>query len=329
LTTMNTKQLETLLTQFPALTLLVVGDYFLDLYLEIDSARAEISLETGLTAHQVARMRSAPGAAGTVTSNLRALGTQVIALGVIGDDGNGYELKRALRETGVDIEALVESRERMTPTYTKPLCDGHELNRLDIKNHAALSRDLEDEIINRLQTLAPRVNGIIVVDQVQENNCGGITQRVRDEIAALAPNRIVVAESRERIGLFRNVIAQANQHEARQATDFDSIETCGAELNRRTNRPAIITAGANGIFVFDAGIAIHVPGIRVTEPIDTVGAGDSVIAGFTAALCAGATVSDAAYVGNLVASVTIQQIGTTGTATPTQVLGAHIHHTSN
>jgi sugar/nucleoside kinase (ribokinase family) len=61
----------------------------------------------------------------------------------------------------------------------------------------------------------------------------------------------------------------------------------------------------------------------VRSPIDTVGAGDSVAAAFAAALCAGASLLEGAQVGNLAAAVTIQQIGTTGTATPEQVLAAN------
>ncbi len=320
---MDTHRLESLLSRFSTLTLLVVGDYFLDHYLEIDASLAETSLETGLEVHQVVRVRSTPGAAGTVTSNLSALSVKVVALGVIGDDGNGYELKRALAATSVDIASLIDSRERFTPTYVKPLRDGYELNRIDIKNSTPLPRELEDTLIARLRDMVARVNGVIVVDQVQEQNCGVITDRVREEIIALARDKIVVAESRERIGLFRGVIAQANAREARRAAGLEQIEECGVELYRRNNRPAIVTIGTGGILVFDAAGSAHVPAVPVRGPIDTVGAGDSVIAGFTTALCAGASLREAAEVGNLVASVTIQQIGTTGTATPEQVLAAH------
>jgi rfaE bifunctional protein kinase chain/domain len=320
---MNTSELEHTLAKFPSLTLLVLGDYFLDLYLEIDSSLAEISLETGLEAHQVVRTRAHPGAAGTVTSNLRALGVNVIALGVIGDDGNGYELQRALRETGVDIASLIVARERATPTYTKPMRDGAELNRLDIKNRIVLSLEIENDLIARLRELSSRVQGIVVVDQVHEAIGGIITTRVRDEIARIAETKIVTAESRARCGEFRNVIVQANQSEAQRATGLASVEACGAELHRRTNRTAYITSGADGVFVFDDSGHTQIPAIPVSGPIDTVGAGDSVLAGFSAALCVGANACDAAYIGNLVASVTIRQIGTTGTATPTQVMQAH------
>jgi sugar/nucleoside kinase (ribokinase family) len=64
----------------------------------------------------------------------------------------------------------------------------------------------------------------------------------------------------------------------------------------------------------------HVPGYAVAGPIDIVGAGDSTTAGIVCGLCAGATPVEAAALGNLVASITIQQIGTTGTASPEQVI---------
>lgn len=319
---MDTQRLQSLISKFPALTLLVVGDFFLDYYLEIDAQLAETSLETGLEAHQVVRVRFSPGAAGTVTSNLRALGANVLALGALGDDGNGFELERALAGTGVDTSLLIESRGRFTPTYAKPLREGRELSRIDIKNRTPLPREIEDAIIERLAAWMPRVNGVIVVDQVQEENCGVITGRVRDEICALGRGRIVVAESRERIGLFRGVIVQANAREARGATGLDLIEECGAELCRRNGRPALITAGAEGILVFEPAGLSHAPALPVQGPIDTVGAGDSVLAAFAAALCAGASMLEGAQVGNLAAAVTIQQIGTTGTATPAQVLAA-------
>src|SRR6266516_4019386 len=109
---MDEARLSTLLTRANAVHALVVGDFFLDRYLVIDPALSERSIETGLEAHQVVEVISAPGAAGTVTSNLRALGVRVTALGIVGDDGEGYELRRALRANGVDDSAFVVTGER-------------------------------------------------------------------------------------------------------------------------------------------------------------------------------------------------------------------------
>ena len=64
----------------------------------------------------------------------------------------------------------------------------------------------------------------------------------------------------------------------------------------------------------------EVPTICIPGPIDVVGAGDSVMASLTAALCAGASLREAALIGNVTASLTVQQIGMTGTATRDEVL---------
>src|ERR687885_2403692 len=99
--------IERVLERAPGLTVGVVGDLFLDRYLDLDAALTEPSLETGLDAYQVVRVRPTPGAAGTILNNLVALGVrQVYAIAVIGDDGEGYELRRALSDLGrVDATA--------------------------------------------------------------------------------------------------------------------------------------------------------------------------------------------------------------------------------
>jgi len=332
---MDQDRLDALLDRLPAVRVLVVGDFFLDKYLIIDRRLAEVSLETGLEAHQVVEVRTSPGAAGTVASNLRALDVGVVALSIIGDDGQAYELRQRLEARGVDIEPLLHRPDRFTPTYTKPMlreADGreHELQRLDIKNRTPLPEAVEQTLIARLREIVPSVHGVVISDQVQERNCGVITDHVRDEIATLArahPQQVFIADSRERIGLFRDVIVKPNLREASQAvgvteegpSGLTRAEACAVEFNRRTRRPAFVTLGAEGILVCTGKACRHVPAVPVTGPIDVVGAGDSVMAGIVAALCAGAGPEEAALVGNLVASITIEQIGTTGTASRRQV----------
>jgi sugar/nucleoside kinase (ribokinase family) len=62
-----------------------------------------------------------------------------------------------------------------------------------------------------------------------------------------------------------------------------------------------------------------VPGVRVEGPTDPTGAGDSATAGAVLALAAGAELPEAALIGNLVASITVEQLATTGTARPDQL----------
>jgi rfaE bifunctional protein kinase chain/domain len=333
---MDETRLSQLLDQFPEIKLLVVGDFFLDKYLDLDRGLRETSLETGLEAYQAVGVRCSPGAAGTVVNNLRALDVGVMALSVIGNDGEGYEMQRGLKDQGVDISPLIIHHDRFTPTYTKPMMremDGrvHELNRIDIKNRSPMPEEIQTQLIERLTALAPSVHGIVVADQVPEVNCGVITDRLRtalSDVARSQPDLIIAADSRERIGLFRDIILKPNIREAFRALGESSqreinrveIETVGTALLRRTRRPVFITMGAEGILVFTNEGVRHVPGVAVTGPIDIVGAGDSVMAGIVASLCVGAQPAEAALIGNLVASITVQQIGTTGNASPQQVL---------
>jgi bifunctional ADP-heptose synthase (sugar kinase/adenylyltransferase) len=206
-----------------------------------------------------------------------------------------------------------------------------ELNRLDIKSRAPLPAEVEDELIKRLRGLLPRVHGVIVADQVPEANCGVVTERVREELMALArtyPTVVFTADSRERIGLFRDVILKPNGREVTRAIypdhegelDRAGVEECGAALYCRAGQPVFLTLGAEGILAFHEDGPTRVPAVRVSGPIDIVGAGDATMAGITAALCAGATVPEAAEVGCLAAAVTIKQIGTTGTVSRKQIL---------
>src|SRR6266545_4604334 len=149
---MNESRLRELTVRFSGIHVLVVGDFFLDRYLVIDPMLAERSLETGLEARQVVDVVAQPGAAGTVTANLRALGLRVTALGFVGDDGEGYELRQGLRAIGVDDGDLLASAGRRTPTYAKPIVRSpagppRELERLDIRTRAPTPQHDEHALI--------------------------------------------------------------------------------------------------------------------------------------------------------------------------------------
>ncbi len=96
------------------------------------------------------------------------------------------------------------------------------------------------------------------------------------------------------------------------------LEAAMLALRAATGAPICVTRGAAGMLVSDPEPTL-VPGVRVAGPIDTTGAGDSATAGAVAALAVGATLAEAALVGNLVASITIQQLATTGTARPEEL----------
>ena len=59
---LTTELIERILATIPQRTVGVLGDLFLDRYLDIDPALDEPSVETGKTAYQVVKVRSYPGA---------------------------------------------------------------------------------------------------------------------------------------------------------------------------------------------------------------------------------------------------------------------------
>lgn len=320
---LSTPLIEQILSTIPGKTIGLVGDLFLDRYFDIDPSLDEPSVETGLTAYQVSRVRCYPGALGTIMNNLAALGVgSIVPLSVIGDDGEAYELFKALRTMpAIDLSGLVSSPVRRTPTYTKPMYGERELNRIDIKNRTATPSDLIETVKRRLKEQWSRFDALIVLDQVSEADCGVVTATMRDYLAQLAEDdlgKLILADSRERIGLFRNVCVKPNHAELAGAGIHSSEEL--AAYQKQVGRTVFRTRGADGVDVITAEERLEVAGYPVKGPIDICGAGDSWSAGMTCARMAGASWGEAAAFGNLVASITVQQIGITGTATPAQVI---------
>jgi rfaE bifunctional protein kinase chain/domain len=333
---LTTETIDGILDRLPRLTIGVLGDLFLDRYLDLDAALTELSIETGLDAYQVVNVRSYPGAAGTIVNNLAALGVgRVVPIAVIGDDGEGYELRQALdRMPTIDPTAVLTASGRRTPTYTKPMLwtagrPARELNRLDIKNRAPTPADVQERLLDHFYPRWYELDALIVLDQVSEEDCGVVTARVRDELASLIhtqPDRFILADSRERIGSFRGVAIKPNLAECLRAlgvSDAAGPVEWNHHLQRlsgRLGRPVFCTRGEHGSLLAEPGADVRpVAGFPVAGPIDPVGAGDSTSAGIACAVAAGASFAEAAAFGNLVASITVQQLGVSGIARPDQV----------
>ena len=134
------------------------------------------------------------------------------------------------------------------------------------------------------------------------------------------------ADSRRRIRRFRNVIIKPNQFEAAgidcptpdQRVEVDRLCEAVAACGRATQAPICVTRGAAGMFVSDPEPTL-IRGVRLEGPVDPTGAGDSVTAAAVLTLAAGGTLPEAALVGNLAASITVEQLATTGTARPEQL----------
>ena len=316
---------------YPRLRLAVVGDYCLDRYFEIDPSLAETSLETGLEVHNVVRVRVQPGAAGTILGNLCALGIGTVhAVGFCGRDGEGHLLRRALAERpGVDLQHFPEAGNRVTFTYSKPLViqpgrPPRELNRIDQKNWTPTPPDLSRAMVRAIDALAPEVDAMVVLEQVDRPGTGAITGEVLACLAQVAtryPTLTLLADSRRGLVDYPPLGFKMNHHELCTLLD-DPIpfsrtvmEERMTELAERNRCPVFVTLAEDGILGADpGGVARHVPALPPSGEIDVVGAGDAVTANLAAALAAGAESVEAMELAMAAAHVVVHQLGTTGSA---------------
>jgi len=324
--------------RYAGLTVAVVGDFCLDRYLEIDPGRAETSIETGLTVHNVTRVRAQPGGAGTIVNNLVALGVgSILPVSFCGDDGEGYELRRSLAALpGISLDRFVTSADRRTFTYCKPLLmhsgqPPQELNRLDSKNWTATPPPLESILIDHLKSACEVADAVIFLIQVDTPETGAITRRMLAEIGHLAakyPGKPMLADSRQSLKGWPPVSLKMNSAELAamlsRSGKMSPAEASGAcvELARQTGRPVFVSMSEHGIVAAEPdGTSAHVPALPLRGPIDIVGAGDSVTANLTAALAAGAQLREALELAAAASSHVIHQLGTTGTASVDEIEG--------
>ena len=321
--------IQEILAAFGKLSVLVAGDICLDRWCTYDPATAEPSRETGIPRIGVVAVEVTPGAGGTISNNLAALGAgRVAVLGATGDDGFGFELRGALQQRGIDSSLLVKTPRMQTFTYTKVINGTtgiEDCPRLDFINTKPLPEEVEGELLARLKAHFPEFDVILVGDQAETNAGGVVTPAMRQllgELAAAHPEKVVLVDSRLRVPLFRNVAVKPNQQEAEQASMslFGKIDY--PALRKHIGAPFMyVTHGPKGVLVVDDAGETWVPTRPIEKPVDICGAGDSFHAGSGLAYAVTRSATAAARFGNLVASVTVMKKGT-GTASPEEVIAA-------
>jgi len=331
--TMTPSSLKAHLEALPPVRAAVVGDFCLDAYWTVDDRRSERSVETGLPTQPVREHRYSLGGAGNVAMNLRALGLrQVDVFGVTGDDPFGQEMRRLMAEAGLGMPGLLmQTSDWNTHVYIKPYREGAEQPRFDFGNFNVLADETARDLLQRLEERLPGYDVIVINEQVLTGIHG--TAFFRTALNALIqrhPDRLFVLDSRHYHEAYPNVLHKMNAHEALRlcgaAREADAVipreevMRAAQTLYSRWNRPLFVTRGPRGCLVFDPQGAHEIPGIQILGRIDPVGAGDAFLAAVAAVLGAGRDSVSAATLGNMAATVVVQKIFQTGTATPTEIL---------
>lgn len=323
--------LESMIEAIKGIRIGIIGDGCLDVYWYADMRLSELSRETPHYPLPIVEEKMYPGGGANVAVNAATLGAQkVYMLTLIGRDWRGDCLTAALNDLDIDTLYVQKSDTRITPTYCKPVKRGYsdiayEDPRIDFDNYVPLSKDEEAGIIKSLREMAGCVDVIAVCDQLR---FGVITEGVRQELADLAAKgKPIVADSRMRIGCFRNVIIKPNDLEAFNATEGrapsemtpESAAKCAEMLHKRTKAPVIVTMGSKGALWYDGDTFCTADAVRVPSPIDIVGAGDAFLAAFSCAYAAGYPGPESISFANIVSSVVVKKIGMTGSATPHEI----------
>ncbi len=316
----------------------VIGDFCLDIYWIIDRSASEISIETGLPTEPVRLQRYTPGGAGNVVINLAALGVQqVYAVGVLGNDPFGRELKRLLDGSRINTDGLISQGEGWaTHTYLKPCADSQELSRIDHGNFNCLSKTVEDELFAKLEGILAKVSVVLINHQVTASIHDSKSFRQRlEQVINRHPELTFIIDARGYHEAYPKAIHKLNEQEVMRACGktVDAGEGVSLEeliqqaklLYERWKSPLIVTRGARGCVVFSGDDPRQIFGIQLPGRLDPVGAGDTFSSALAATISTSANLTAASAVANIAAAITARKILQTGTASPDEILelGSH------
>ena len=310
------KPLAELCHRFRGAHLLVVGDLMLDRFIWGDVER--ISPEAPVPVMRVMAESHRLGGAANVIHNVRALGAQVTACGVVGRDMAGKRLVHDLRRAGVSTAGIIADKQVQTIQKSRIIARPRhqQIVRLDRENQQPIA----DATLKRLREFvlakAKVCDGIIVSDYgkgvVHGSLLSAITKLVRQQKLIC-----VVDPKKENYDRYRfPTLITPNKDEASDAAgipirDDVSLLAAGEKLVRMWRAQAVlVTRGSDGMSLFRPHHeVIHVP----TEPrdmFDVTGAGDTVVAVCGLALVCGASFEEAAVVANLAAGLVGEEVGT-------------------
>lgn len=321
-----------IIDQIRDVKIVVLGDFCLDAYWFIDGSKSEVSVETGQPTQPVKEQKYTLGGAGNVANNLATMGVNYVrAFGVIGADPFGSEMVGLMRNTGIETSnLLVQKKNWSTHVYAKPYIADHEKNRFDFGNFNTLLKSTADQLISNLNEEIPKVDLVVINEQV----ISGIhTPYFRQNLVKLIlkyPTKKFIVDSRNYSDCYDGAYRKVNDIEAANLCGMikdpddvvlhSEIKLAARTLYEKYDKPLFITRGERGSLIINENGITDVFGLLITSKIDTVGAGDSYLAGAAATLAAGYSMETSAEIGTYVAGVTIQKLFQTGTAAPEEIL---------
>ncbi|MBI5546102.1 MAG: bifunctional hydroxymethylpyrimidine kinase/phosphomethylpyrimidine kinase, partial [Deltaproteobacteria bacterium] len=305
-----------LLARFCGRKVLVVGDLVADQYIYGETDRISREAPVLIVRHQSSDVKL--GGAGNAAANLRALGARVTAIGSLGRDELGAQLRALCRDLGVRL-ATPKTCRVPTESKTRILAGGvntrrQQMLRLDRGSDGKLPPETEHELARLVGSLAQDAEAILVSDY----GAGVLGEKVIAEVLAAAHAGVpVVVDSRYNLQAFDGAtVLKPNEPELCALTGLrtDTEEQLLKAIRRAQrlvpNHAWVVTLGCHGMAVAEGSNLTLISAHGEKELVDVTGAGDTVGSALTLGLAAGANVESAARIANVAGALQVQKVGT-------------------
>ena len=303
--------------RFAQARVLVLGDTIVDQYIACDAIG--MSAEEPVLVVRELKAKEFVGGAAIVAAHARALGAQCHYLSVVGEDSNTQLVQRKLKHYDVP-HTLITDASRPTTFKIRYLVENRKMFRVSRLKEHSLSKEVEALVIQKLEALAPQMDGILVSDFVY----GVITHRILEVLLDLAKRYhlklfgdLQCSSQIGNIGKFKDFnLLTPTEKEARVALNNrdDGVERVANILIQQTrSKNLLIKLGAEGFIAYENNKdgfinRQHFPALSV-NPVDVAGAGDSLLALIAVSLCAGNNLMTSSAMGACMASLATQTVG--------------------
>ena len=317
-------RLRKIVESFPKLTVTVLADLVADEFVFGEISRVSREAPVLILMHRDRKV--VPGGGANAIYNLADLGVNVLPVGVVGDDEPGKLLLRAFRHKRIPVGGVFKDKSYSTVTKTRILAGfahtaGQQVVRLDREPSEGPNAHLRREIVLAAREFARASDALLVSDY----GYGAATPTLLDAIREKRGlDKVpVTLDSRHRMLEFSGVTAATpNESEVEEAlgirigsgndNDWERLLDAGEQFAGEMDLESlVITRGKDGMVVFPRRHKpVDIPIHGSDEVADVTGAGDTVIATFTAALAAGATAEEAAHLANYAGGIVVMKRGT-------------------
>ena len=313
-------RLKKIVESFPKLTVTVVGDLVADEFVYGEISRVSREAPVLILKHRERQV--VPGGGANAVANLADLGVNVLPVGVVGDDEPGRLLIKAFRHRHIPITGVLKDKSYPTVTKTRILAGmahtaRQQVVRVDREPEVEPNAHLKREIILAGRQYARASDALLISDYGYGAASPAILSSIREK--GKLERVPVVLDSRYRMLEYSGIAAATpNEPEVEAAmgttigNDWEKVCSVGTEvLTRMKLQALVITRGRDGMVAF-AGKhkPVDIPIFGSDQVADVTGAGDTVIATFTAAFAAGASTEEAAQLANYAGGIVVMKRGT-------------------